>query len=71
MKVKKEKIKEQTIQDMPKLTGEYLTKNNLWDSQWLEKRHPETYEARRELNKILKKNKAIKLKHKINAKNKS
>ena len=52
------------------MSPSYLTRNNLWDSQWLEKIHPETFNARRELNKQIKEAKENRITQK-NAKNKS
>ena len=70
MILKKEKNKEQSISDLPRMSPSYLTRNNLWDSHWLEKIHPETFYARRELNKQIKEAKENKI-NKENAKNKS
>lgn len=31
------------MNNIPKLTTQYLTDNNLWDSQWLEIEYPEYF----------------------------
>lgn len=35
---------------MKKLTCEYLEKNKLWDSQWLEKEYPHYFKTKKDEN---------------------